>query len=125
VTPDVYKLQMWPRWALNKPTTCGLDTTTTVQGEVGPRPVVVCQILIYEYNCRKFKCINWIQKSNIIAKPLYNSSFLCCEIFGDNNICVFQYSRTNKMHFLFSVHYELTASTCFKHYVLIIRRHYT
>jgi hypothetical protein len=67
----------------------------------------------------------WIQKSNIIAKTLYNSSFLCYEIFWDNNICVFQYSRTNKMHLLFSVYYELRASTCFKHYVLIIRSHYT
>jgi hypothetical protein len=27
------------------------------------------------------------------------------------------------MHFLLSVYYELTASTCFKYYVLIIRRH--
>jgi hypothetical protein len=27
------------------------------------------------------------------------------------------------MHFLFSVYYELTASTCFEHYLLIIRRH--
>jgi hypothetical protein len=27
------------------------------------------------------------------------------------------------MHFLFSVYYELTASTCFEHYLLIIRKH--
>jgi hypothetical protein len=33
-----------------------------------------------------------------------------------------QYSWTNKMHFMYSVYYELTASTCFKHYLLIIRR---
>jgi hypothetical protein len=31
-----------------------------------------------------------------------------------------QYNRTK---FLFSVYYELTASTCFKHYLPIIRRH--
>jgi hypothetical protein len=28
---------------------------------------------------------------------------------------IYQYSTTNKMHFLFSVYYELTASTCFGH----------
>jgi hypothetical protein len=33
-----------------------------------------------------------------------------------------QPSRINKMHFLFSVYYELTASTCFEHYLLIISR---
>jgi hypothetical protein len=27
------------------------------------------------------------------------------------------------MHFLFSFYYELTAATCFEHYLLIIRRH--
>jgi hypothetical protein len=27
------------------------------------------------------------------------------------------------MHFLFSVYYELTATTCFQHYLLIISRH--
>jgi hypothetical protein len=26
------------------------------------------------------------------------------------------------MHFLYSVYYELTASTCFEHYLLILRR---
>jgi hypothetical protein len=34
-----------------------------------------------------------------------------------------QYSRTNKMPFLYSVYYELTASTCFEHYLLIFRMH--
>jgi hypothetical protein len=30
-------------------------------------------------------------------------------------ICLaYQYSRTNKVHFLFSVYYELIASTCFE-----------
>jgi hypothetical protein len=32
-----------------------------------------------------------------------------------------QHSKTNKMHFLYSIYYELTASTCFKHYLLIFR----
>jgi hypothetical protein len=39
---------------------------------------------------------------------------------GKNTRC--QYSKTNEVHFLFSVHYDLTASTCFEHYVLIFRR---
>jgi hypothetical protein len=34
----------------------------------------------------------------------------------------YHYSRTNDMHFLYSVYYELTASTCFEHYMLIFRR---
>jgi hypothetical protein len=38
-------------------------------------------------------------------------------------IVTYQYSRANKMYFLFSVYYELTASTCFVHNFLIIRRH--
>jgi hypothetical protein len=29
------------------------------------------------------------------------------------------------MHFLYSVYYELTASTCFEHYLLIFRRRRT
>jgi hypothetical protein len=33
-----------------------------------------------------------------------------------------QYDKTNKMYFLYSVHYELTAATCFEHYLLIFRR---
>jgi hypothetical protein len=37
-------------------------------------------------------------------------------------IIIYQYSKTNKMHFLYSVYYELTASTCFEHYLLIFRR---
>jgi hypothetical protein len=37
-------------------------------------------------------------------------------------IVIYQYSRTNKMHFLFSVYYELTTSTYFKHYLRITRR---
>jgi hypothetical protein len=37
-------------------------------------------------------------------------------------IIIYQYSRTNKMHFLCSVYYELTASTCFEHYLLTFRR---
>jgi hypothetical protein len=38
--------------------------------------------------------------------------------------CLVQCSRTNKMHFLFLVYHELTASACFDHYLLIIRRRY-
>jgi hypothetical protein len=37
-------------------------------------------------------------------------------------IAVYQYSKTNKMHFLYSVYYELMASTCFQHHLLIFRR---
>jgi hypothetical protein len=37
-------------------------------------------------------------------------------------IVIYQYSRTNEMHFLYSVYYELTASTRFEHYLLILRR---
>jgi hypothetical protein len=33
-----------------------------------------------------------------------------------------QYCRNNKMHLLYSVYYELTACTCFEHYLLINRR---
>jgi hypothetical protein len=40
-------------------------------------------------------------------------------------ITVHQYSKTNKMHILYSVYYELTATTCFKHYLLIFGRHCT
>jgi hypothetical protein len=54
---------------------------------------------------------------------LHALSFVCevAVAFNVNN----QYSRTNKMHILYSVYYELTASTCFKHYLLIFRRCYT
>jgi hypothetical protein len=38
---------------------------------------------------------------------------------------LFQHCRTNRMHFLYPLYYELTASTCFEHYLLIIRRRYT
>jgi hypothetical protein len=31
------------------------------------------------------------------------------------------YSKPNEMHFLYSVYYELTASTCSEHYLLIFR----
>jgi hypothetical protein len=37
-------------------------------------------------------------------------------------LVIYQYSRTNKMHFLYSICYELTASTCVEHYLLISRR---
>jgi hypothetical protein len=39
------------------------------------------------------------------------------------NYC--QYSKTNKMHFMYSIYYELAASTCFEHYLLIFRRCWT
>jgi hypothetical protein len=32
----------------------------------------------------------------------------------------YQYSKTNEMHFLYSVYYELMASTCFEHYLSVI-----
>jgi hypothetical protein len=36
-----------------------------------------------------------------------------------------QDSKTEEMHFLYSVYYELAASTCFEHYLLIFRRRRT
>jgi hypothetical protein len=38
---------------------------------------------------------------------------------------LFQYSMTNKMYHLYPLYYELTASTCFAHYLLIIRKRCT
>jgi hypothetical protein len=43
-------------------------------------------------------------------------------MFCSTCIAIYQYSTTNKTHF-FSVSYELIASTCFKHYFLIIWRY--
>jgi hypothetical protein len=51
---------------------------------------------------------------------LHALSFVC-EVAVAFNVNT-QYSRTNKMHFLYSVYYELTAPTCFEHYLLIFRR---
>jgi hypothetical protein len=45
-----------------------------------------------------------------------------------NNILIgfgHQDSKTNEMQFLYSIYYELTASTCFEHYLLSIRRRCT
>jgi hypothetical protein len=36
-----------------------------------------------------------------------------------------QYRKTNEMHFLYSIYYELTTSTCFEHYLLNFRRRCT
>jgi hypothetical protein len=33
-------------------------------------------------------------------------------LVGFNSFKIYRYSRTNKMHFLYSYYYELTASTC-------------
>jgi hypothetical protein len=38
---------------------------------------------------------------------------------------MYQYSETNVMYFLFNLLKELRASTCFEHYLLILRRCYT
>jgi hypothetical protein len=40
-------------------------------------------------------------------------------------IVVYQYRKTNVMHFLYSIYYKLKASKCFEHYLLIFRRRYT
>jgi hypothetical protein len=40
-------------------------------------------------------------------------------------VVVYQYSKTNEVHDLYSIYYELSASTCFEHYLLIFRRGYT
>jgi hypothetical protein len=37
----------------------------------------------------------------------------------------FRHSKTNEMHFLYSVYCELTASMCFEHKLIIFRRRYT
>jgi hypothetical protein len=37
----------------------------------------------------------------------------------------YPYSKTNELHFLYSIYYELTTSECFQHYLLIFRRRYT
>jgi hypothetical protein len=39
-------------------------------------------------------------------------------------IIIYQYSKTNEMHSLYSVYYELSASTCSQHYLLILRRRF-
>jgi hypothetical protein len=38
------------------------------------------------------------------------------------DLFIYQYSRANKINLLYSVYYELTASTCFEHSLLIFRR---
>jgi hypothetical protein len=48
----------------------------------------------------------------------YKDYFMFCWMCN----IMYQCSRTNKMQFLFSVKYKLTATTCFQHYLLIIRR---
>jgi hypothetical protein len=42
-----------------------------------------------------------------------------CLMFCWTCIVVYQYSKTNHMNLLNSVYFELTASTCFEHYLLI------
>jgi hypothetical protein len=37
----------------------------------------------------------------------------------------YQHSKIKETHFWYSVYYELTASICFEHYLLIFRRRYT
>jgi hypothetical protein len=71
-------------------------------------------LLVYD-TCTNTKCEVWSNGSNKEKKVTTSTN--------NNNIQIGQYSRTNKMHSLHSVHYELTASTCFKHYLLIFRRH--
>jgi hypothetical protein len=44
----------------------------------------------------------------------------CVVKLGD--ICTYQCSKTNETHSLYSIYYELTATTCFEHYLLIFRR---
>jgi hypothetical protein len=60
--------------------------------------------------------INRLNYFLVIAKRVRSLMFcwLC--------IVVYQYSKTNEMQFLYSIYYELTASTCFEHYLLTFRR---
>jgi hypothetical protein len=47
------------------------------------------------------------------------------DVCGQSLICInfmYQYCKTNRMHFLYSFYYELMASTCFEHYLLIFRK---
>jgi hypothetical protein len=37
---------------------------------------------------------------------------------------MYQYNKTNQVHPVFSVYYELTASTCLDNFCLITRRHF-
>jgi hypothetical protein len=48
-----------------------------------------------------------------------------CLVFCWPCVVVYQYCKTNEMHFLYSIYYELTACTCFWHYLLILRRRCT
>jgi hypothetical protein len=48
--------------------------------------------------------------------------FICVKVKLDLN---YQYDETNMMHFSFTVIENQRASTCFEHYLLILRRHYT
>jgi hypothetical protein len=49
-------------------------------------------------------------------------SILLCKLHSFWTITtIFQHSNTNEMHFLYSIYYELTASTCYEHYLLIFR----
>jgi hypothetical protein len=41
------------------------------------------------------------------------------------NVSKYQYSKTNGMPFVYSIYYDVTASTCIDQYLLIFRRRYT
>jgi hypothetical protein len=46
-------------------------------------------------------------------------------LYNNDITVVLQYSKTNEMHFLYSIYYESAASTCFEHYLLIFSRRCT
>jgi hypothetical protein len=70
---------------------------------------VLCCDCIWLPNCREsyvhYKCL--VHLVNVLLTMHHNIS----------------YSWSKKMHYMFSVYCELTASTCFEHYLFIIRRH--
>jgi hypothetical protein len=91
-----------------------------------------CQEFLYIKlfeNCCKIISIEWVQFSRNRGGKLRRGCGTelgkCCLfylMFCWPCIIIYQYSRTNKMHFLYSVYYELTASTCFEPFFLIVRR---
>jgi hypothetical protein len=87
----------------------------------------VCDL---ETICIYFIWEKYIQSECVRYSVEYNrrvnvTCFLKNLLFCWPCIVIHQYSKTNEMHFLYSCCYELTASTCFEHYLLIFRRRCT
>jgi hypothetical protein len=110
-----------------------LVQTALSLAEVSTRlPLSFCCKSNKTYNIlqNQFTCNNGITQCTfssteytIFSLRLYTISAYCNCWQEQHSFCT-QYSKTNCKHFLYSVYYELTASTCFEHYLLIFRRHY-